>query len=109
MYQTMVQCSDINEEATEVLRKYDRQTAIAKKTVISKYQKIVDLDDFDFVAALLKKEQAVIEELQREGVTERTTKMCSYTTSAVPGAKYERFQYEEIIWALAYLTKYNNK
>ena len=95
VFQTMVDCSALNEEATLALGVRDRSKAVAaKKQVIAKYEEVLDLDDFGFVAALLKKERDALVELEREGVTDRTTKMCGYTTTSMPSRYTDRCDYE---------------
>ena len=96
VYQTMLKCGEINEQAVKALRAGNRNKVIVKKKqVIAEYTRVLELDEYGFVAELLKREHDAISQIEKQGITQRTSKIATYATIAAPGSKYERLSYEE--------------
>jgi uncharacterized protein YegL len=90
IYQTIITCGELELQANEYLQLRNLEKAReTEKTVITKYEEVLEYDRFGLIGKLLEKARETLHVMKTEKNIERVTKVQGYN------AKYSMAQYEE--------------
>jgi uncharacterized protein YegL len=79
-YQTIGKCAEINHQVDRAMKGRRPSDAIClKKDIIAQYEAVKDLDQFGVIGAMLVREKKILDLLEKEGVTKKSTKTQEYT------------------------------
>lgn len=79
-YLTVGECAELNQKVDDAMKRYNKAEAIKfKKEIIAKYEAVQKYDQYGVIGAMLERDRKALAILEKEGVTESSSKMQNYS------------------------------